>query len=98
MESLIKQNQSNVSYSSIIGFVLTTFFFTIILVILFSVGNIQEVGQNWSRYRCNPFYMPFAASFGSDPIENFNFCINNIFNTNAKSIFQPLYGILGNFG
>lgn len=96
LQSLI--NQSNVSYGSIIGFVLTTFFFTIVLVVLFSVGNIQEVGQNWSRYRCNPFYMPFASSFGSDPIENFNFCINNIFNINAKSIFQPLYGILGTFG
>jgi hypothetical protein len=98
LQTIINQNQSQISYTSIVGFVLTTFFFAIILVILFSVGNIQEVGQNWSRYRCNPFYMPFAASFGSDPIENFNFCINNIFNVNAKSIFQPLYGILGTFG
>jgi hypothetical protein len=92
----IQTNQS--SLGSTIGFVITTFLFTIVLVVLFTAGNISEVGQNWPRYRCNPFYMPFAASFGSDPVENFNFCINNIFDSNAKTIFQPLYGILGSFG
>ena len=95
---ITQQKQSELTFGSIVGFVIITLIFGAILTLLFTVGNISEVANNWPRYRCNPFYMPFAASFGSDPIENFNFCINNIFNMNASSIFQPLYGILGNFG
>lgn len=98
VQTLIDQKKTEMTFGSIVGFVLITLIFAGLLTVLFTVGNISEVANNWPRYRCNPFYMPFASSFGSDPVENFNFCINNIFGENAISIFQPLYGILGNFG
>ncbi len=98
VQTLIDQKKNEMTFGSIFGFVLITLIFAGLLTVLFTVGNISEVANNWPRYRCNPFYMPFASSFGSDPVENFNFCINNIFGANAISIFQPLYGILGNFG
>ena len=97
VQTLIDQKKNEMTFGSIVGFVLITLIFAGLLTVLFTVGNISEVSSNWPRYRCNPIYMPFASSFGSDPVENFNFCINNIFGANAISIFQPLYGILGNF-
>lgn len=36
----------------------------------FSV-QVQNVSENWPKHRCNPLFMPFA----SDPIGNFNYCI-----------------------
>jgi len=42
--------------------------------------------------------MPFAASFGSDPVENFQFCLDSVFAGKAAIIFAPLYNILNEFG
>lgn len=86
------------STGSLIWFVLITLLNIGILVALFTVGNLEEVAKNWPRYRCNPIYMPFAASFGSDPAENFQFCLDSVFAGKAAAIFSPLYNILNEFG
>jgi hypothetical protein len=86
------------STGSMIWFVLITLLNIGILVALFTVGNLEEVAKNWPRYRCNPIYMPFATSFGSDPVENFQFCLNSVFAGKAAAIFAPLYSILSEFG
>ena len=86
------------STGSLIWFVLLTLLNIGILVALFTVGNLEEVGKNWPRYRCNPIYMPFATSFGSDPVENFRFCLDSVFAGKAAAIFAPLYNILNEFG
>ena len=81
----------------IIVFGVVTVIFMILLILLFSFANIAEISKNFPRYRCNPLMMPFTGSFGYDPKENFNFCLNNIFNVKAAEIFAPIYAILGNF-
>lgn len=86
------------STGSLIWFILLTLLNVGILVALFTVGNLEEVAKNWPRYRCNPIYMPFAASFGSDPVENFQFCLDSVFAGKAAAIFAPLYNILNEFG
>ena len=86
------------STGSLIWFVLITALNIGILIALFTVGNLEEVAKNWPRYRCNPIYMPFAASFGSDPVENFQFCLDSVFAGKAAIIFGPLYLILNEFG
>lgn len=49
----------------------------IISIFIFLIGHktlsvqLQNVNENWPKHRCNPLFMPFA----SDPMENFNYCI-----------------------
>jgi len=38
--------------------------------------NIQNLRNNWSLYRCNPLYMPFAGWVGEDVAGNFRKCMN----------------------
>ena len=83
---------------SLIWFALLTLLNISILTALFTVGNLEEVGKNWPKYRCNPIYMPFASSFGHDPAENFHFCLDSVFAGKAAIIFAPLYNILSEFG
>jgi len=82
---------------TLVKFVIVTAIFAGITVAMFSMSNITELAKNFPQYRCNPIMMPFAASFGYDPKENFNFCINSIFNTKAAEIFSPIYRLLGQF-
>jgi hypothetical protein len=86
------------STGSFIWFLLLTLLNVGILIALFTVGSLEEVAKNWPRYRCNPIFMPFAASFGSDPVENFRFCLDSVFAGKAAQIFSPLYNILNEFG
>jgi len=55
---------------------LTITFFTI-LYIEFEYGII-EIRNNWSKYRCNPLYMPFASLIDPeiDVSSNFQRCMN----------------------
>ncbi len=82
---------------TLVKFVIVTAIFAGITIAMFSMSNITEIAKNFPKYRCNPLMMPFAASFGYDPKENFNFCINSIFNTKAAEIFSPIYRLLGQF-
>jgi len=88
----------NGSMGSVIWFTVITAINIGVLVALLTIGSLEEIGKNWPRYRCNPLFMPLASSFGSDPIENFRFCLDSVFAGKAATIFGPLYAILGNFG
>ena len=57
--------------------------------------NTKEIAENWPKYRCSPSVMPFAALYGHDTAENFNFCLGNIFQINASGLLAPITGILG---
>lgn len=74
-----------------------TIVFLICLILLFSLGSIREITENFPKYRCNPIIMPFAANFGYDAKENFNYCLTSIFNIKAAEIFAPIYNLLGGF-
>ena len=76
---------------------LVTAVFLICLILLFTLGSLNEITQNFANYRCNPLIMPFAGNFGVDAKENFNFCLTNIFNSKATEIFAPIYNLLGGF-
>jgi len=87
---------SNITMS-IVKFAIVTVILVAVLVLLFTIGSIQEIAKNWPRYRCNPAFMPFAGTLGYDVQENFQFCLNSVFKTKAGEIFAPIYGLLGNF-
>jgi len=83
--------------TTVIKFVIMTIVFGGILVGMFAMGSLTEIAKNFPRYRCNPMAMPFASNFGYDTMENFNFCLNTIFQGKAAEIFGPIYGLLGGF-
>ena len=62
-------------------------------------ANSKFIRENWSVYRCNPSYMPFAGMV-MQPTDmsqteytqmNFEHCFQNIMNDVAKSYMTPLY-------
>ena len=59
--------------------------------------NVDDIKENWVRYRCSPVYMPFTSMFDEEnsTFENFAFCTN----TFAKEIFgratDPVYRLFG---
>lgn len=67
------------------------------LILMFSMGNLKEITENFPKYRCNPMIMPFASNFGYDTKTNFDFCLQSIFNTKAAEVFGPVYKLLAGF-
>lgn len=67
------------------------------LVFALSASNLQEIIKNWSRYRCNPAFMPFAGAVGYDATDNFKFCLNATFGDKIQEVFKPIFGLLSNF-
>lgn len=51
-------------------------------------ANLENLRDNWTTYRCNPLYMPFAGGIQPEvsTLENFEFCTNMM----AQSIFGTL--------
>ena len=65
-----------------------------IIFILLNLGPILSVGlqnvqQNWVKYRCNPIVIPFAGLFGENPSETFNFCVQNMVKELMKFLLIP---------
>ncbi len=82
---------------SLIKFLIMTTVLLTGLILMFTLGNLNEIRKNFPRYRCNPLFMPFASNFGYDTKDNFNFCLSTIFDSKAAEIFAPIYQLLGGF-
>lgn len=95
-EALMSNWKSGWTFTMIKLCILTTVFL-VGLVLLFSMGSLKEITENFPKYRCNPILIPFASNFGYDSKENFNFCLTSIFNVKAAEIFGPIYNLLGGF-
>ena len=73
--------------------------FIIIIIIIIAIvmaglsakSKMENVKEDWSKYRCNPLFMPFSGLFGYNAKENFEFCMNTIF-TNFS---MPFLGSIG---
>ena len=81
----------------IIVFVLVTLLQIGLLFVALQFTNLADIKRNFPKYRCNPLYMPFVGNFGYNPMDNFNFCVQNIFNGKAAEVFAPIYSILATF-
>lgn len=64
-----------------------------IISALYSYGqsNLQEIKDNWVKYRCNPVYMPLAGLVGGDIGTNFMNCTLQSVNTYAGFVMDPIY-------
>lgn len=79
----------------------------VVLVILIFIGlmfanvasaGIENIKKNWPEYRCNPAVMPFAATFGHDPVTNFTQCIAQMQSASMSSLMAPFNFNLGLLG
>lgn len=57
-------------------FIVLVFFLISIYGIL--INQYELLKKQWPKYKCNPLIMPFAGSFGADPMENFIDCVQDI--------------------
>lgn len=81
-----------------LGFVITTFIFLIVLVYTrFSIGSI-ELDANWEEQRCRPDVMMTSALYGKDAEANVQHCMTKGFDARAKKTVIPFYSIMGAFG
>lgn len=94
---ILKLQWSENLKSSIIKIIIFTIVLFIGLLALFTFSNFEEIIKNWSRYRCNPAFMPMAGLAGYDATDNFKFCLNSVFGDKAKELFAPIFGIIANF-
>ena len=78
-----------------LGFILLLFIFTSIWVGMISMADVEEVKKNWPKYRCRPNIMPFAAMYGQNTGENFQFCLSNMFGLELGEALGPVFTILG---
>jgi hypothetical protein len=76
--------------------------FIILLTIFFGawlgmmgMADLEEVKKNWPKYRCRPNIMPFAAIYGHNTGENFQFCLSNMFGLELGEALGPVFAILG---
>ena len=68
--------------------------FVFVIAIIFAViiengSNISGIQSNWSEYRCKPYMMPFAGLFGYNMNDNFQFCLQQIIQSNTKGVTGP---------
>jgi hypothetical protein len=61
------------------------------------VNNIRDVKENWNKYRCDPSIMPFASFYGFNTVENFNYCMGNIFDLQSVGVTAPFAAIMSKF-
>jgi hypothetical protein len=94
--TLLADYQQNFNMN-LIRFIIYTVIQVGVLYFVLAGSGITEIAKNWPKYRCNPAIMPFASLYGYDASENFNYCMKNIFSTNAGAVLGPLYAIMANF-
>lgn len=77
-----------------IGFVLLLFLCISTWIGMIGAADAAEIKKNWPKYRCRPNVMPFAALYGHNTGENFNFCLMNMFSQEMGTALGPVFQIL----
>lgn len=77
-------------------------FFGLPILVFFVMGvihaseTLDDIRSNWTEYRCNPIYLPFAGMINDKVTteENFQHCLNMM----GQSVFSIIIdGIMGSF-
>jgi hypothetical protein len=75
-----------------IPYLLFAFLLIILIVLAFvieSVSNIGDIKNNWSEYRCKPYMMPLSFLYGYNINDNFQYCLQQIIQSNTKGVTGP---------
>jgi hypothetical protein len=67
------------------------------ILIYHAYGNLRKLQDNWSEYRCNPLYMPFAGLVDekTGTAGNFRHCMGLIGKNAMSPIVDVFYSLLG---
>ncbi len=63
----------------------------------YGMSNLNEIKQNWVKYRCNPIYMPLARAVGSDIMSNFTSCTMQSVQSYAGFVMDPVFNLFKDF-
>lgn len=61
------------------------------------VTNMEDIKQNWDKYRCRPDVMMMASLYGKDAVQNLQFCLKNGFDQQAEGAIAPFYTFMAQF-
>lgn len=78
------------------AFILLPVFVLSLALVFHASYSIDKVKSNWTEYRCNPFYMPFAGYMQSDVTtgENFQYCLNAIGSEALKLPLDAVHDVM----
>jgi len=69
--------------------------FLITIFLSFIISNVQDIKNNWPKYRCSPMVIPFVSFFGYDVEKNFTSCIQTMQAGYMGHLLKPLHHTLG---
>ncbi len=75
--------------SSITQAVLVILVFLGVMAANTAYASIDRIKNNWPEYRCHPSVMPFAATFGHDPTDNFSDCLSGMMTEGGSQLMGP---------
>jgi hypothetical protein len=82
------------SGKSYINFIYINLAFVLYIVVVFYYTQVSVIKSNWSKYRCNPIYMPLADNIQS----NFVYCIQSMQSNYMGYLLEPLTFITSSIG
>lgn len=71
-------------------FIIATLVAIVSSTYLFALAQVDHIKKNWSKYRCNPIYMPVAGMVGDDVFTNFTKCTMKGFHDYAGFMMDPI--------
>jgi hypothetical protein len=86
---------TKLSSSSVVWIIIITLFLGFVWYSMSAALDVAEISRNWPKYRCSPSVMPFASWYGYNTSENFNYCLQNIFQGQLGAVTGPFGSILG---
>jgi len=85
-------------FGDIIKAILIIVIFALLFFSAIITNGLQDIKDNWPKYRCSPTYMPFASHLGYDTMENFSYCVGNIQKDLMGFFLAPIQYVLGSLG
>jgi hypothetical protein len=76
-----------------VNFIYINLAFVAQVVAMYYFTAVQQIKDNWPKYRCNPMYMPLSDDIQKD----FVYCIQSMQTNYMGYLLQPLTYITSNF-
>jgi len=70
-----------------------------VIVYTYVQANLDKLRDEWTTYRCNPLYMPFAGGIQPEvsTLENYQFCVNMMSQNMFALLLEPVNLMFGVF-
>jgi hypothetical protein len=79
----------DIDWTSILITIGITVFFILMIAFIYLIQNMNHIKENWVKYRCKPYVLPFASLFGKDTEQNFQYCLMHSQTSMMGYLFEP---------